>query len=165
MSDALNAAYASNTDVILQTLQAKCDAWSGDVFICSGFTDESRHIENGNTVTYTAMDFYFTLPKRGKDGLQGMSFEFNKHSLNAVQKLYTAVNAKARVKLTVREYVGSALDPAAALTLYASSITEHLFSHDRLTLVATFDDNTVNKSFPTLKYNAQNTPGLVHYGR
>lgn len=156
----LETVYASGGDVIINTVELTCPAWTGPVLICDGFEDQTCIDEDGVPKTYIAAGIDVALPKKNTQGAQTLTFAIDNVTGEAQQKIDQANEAEARISMTLRTYLAS--DKAApAENPYHMTVLSGTMQGTSVQIQAGFFD-LINTAWPRDLYTAEFAPGLKY---
>lgn len=162
MSEALERIYASApADAFaIHTLEVGNDAFSEPFRFVQGYQDLEATLETEETVTFMGAGIGMSLPKRGIQGREDLTFQLDGVTGEAVQAIRAAMDAGGPTTVTYRVFssadLSSPLENPVVLIATAAKIT---FSS--VAIIATFRD-FVNKAWPRLRYTLDLTPGLKY---
>lgn len=155
----LEQLYASaGPDVIIYTLELTCDAWPDPILICNGFEDQTCVTEDARTLTFLAAGIAISLPRRDNRGGQDLSFSIDNVTGEAQRKIDDALEAEARVTMTLRIYTASD-KTAPGETPYRFTVKDGQIEGSAVQIRAGFFD-MLNTAWPRKLYDLEFAPGL-----
>ena len=156
----LEQVYASGGDVLLNTLELSCAAWSEPILLCDGFEDQACITEDGRAVVFIASGIDVSLPSRGTSGGQTLSFAIDNVSGEAQQKVDAALEAEERMILTYRCYLASDKSGPAE-TPYRMTVLDGQIRGPSVQVEAGYYD-LINAAWPRDLYTTDFAPGLKY---
>lgn len=169
LSEALKEAYASadTSVVIVNTLELRHPAFTTPIRVVADFAPVSAKLETnapingGQTVTFEAFAFEFSLPEVIERGIPEMGIRIDNVSREIMRNIELAIPQPDKLEVTYRAYLSNSLtlgpqnDPPLHLTI--TSIEADAMSITAKASIADF----VNKKFPSKDYDERQFPGLI----
>ena len=158
----LSKAYAGDTgDIIIETVELKCSAWSDSIRMCNGFVEQSLYVnESGRMQLFLPTDIAVQEPKRDNRGSQSVQFILQNVTGEAQQRIEDAVNAGAKIEVLTRFYLASRKDRQASNTLKAT-VKSVRIDRMQVQVTAGFND-MLGTNFNRITYNADTAPCLMY---
>jgi len=156
----LETVYASGGDIIINTLELTCDAWSESIFLCDGFENQTCTDEDGREVTFTASGIAIALPKKDNSGNQKLVFQIDNVTGEAQALIDQAIEANERVTLIYRSFLASDKS-APPEPPYRMTVLSGTAQGVSLRIEAGFFD-LLNTAWPRDTYTATFAPGLKY---
>lgn len=156
----LDVYYSSgnSAQVLLQTLELRCAAWSERILICQGFEDQVCRLETGEVVTFLASAFDIALPKSEGSARQELQFGLDNVSRHAQMLLSQAIDQQAEVTLIRRAYLWPDLtapaEPPSVMTVLGAA-----FDASAAQVKAGLLD-LLNTRWPRVSYTLELAPGI-----
>lgn len=163
MSEALEQAYAANTQSPLVTVEFLHSAITGGAIrLVQGFYDITATLEDASSVTFTAIGMAFALPERGTDGRQDLQIQLD----NVSNEVWTEIKAaKAATRTTeekiickYRPYLESDLSAPAGST-YVLTVTKTSITRNSASIFASYTPIPEIR-YPLNRYFPNEYPGL-----
>ncbi len=159
----LERVYASGgPEVAIATLELSCDAWDDSLFLCQGFEDQVFTTEDARTVTFQAAGIDVAIPKRDNSGAQEVGFAIDNVTGEAQQRIDAALDAGAKVFLTLRIFLDTDRS-APAEPPYRMVVKSGKCSAATLEVTAGYYD-LINTAWPRDVYTTTFAPGLKYIG-
>lgn len=157
---AIATLYASGSEKvwIIPTLELRCPAWPGPIYICAGFDDVVATLETGSKVTFTAAAFDVALPKRDNSGNQSLTFAIDNVTGVAQQLIDQALEARQKITMVFRIFLSSDLS-APAEKPYRMSVLSGVMEGASVQLQAGYYD-LINLGWPRRRYTLDFAPCL-----
>lgn len=153
--------YASGgTEVLLYTVELTSAAWSDSIRICQGFEDHVVTTEDGRTVRFTGAGIDLSLPRRDASGNQNLRFAIDNVTGEAQQLIEQAIDADARIVLTMRTYIYPDLAAPAEFP-FVATVKSAQFGGTSVQVDAGFFD-LINTSWPRDLYTTNFAPGIKY---
>lgn len=152
--------YASGGDVIIDTFEQTCPAWTEPVLICGGFDDQTCTTEDGRVLTFLAAGIDVSLPRKSNSASQTLNFAIDNVIGEAQQKMDQAKAAGQQITQTYRRYLASDLsapaEPPYRMTALGASI-----EGSTVQISAGYAD-LINRAFPRDKLTTLNAPCMKY---
>ena len=152
--------YASGGDVIIDTLELTCPAWTEPVLICGGFEDVACTAEDGRSLQHIAAGIDVSLPKKSNSASQTLNFAIDNVLGEAQQKMDQAKAAGAPITQTYRRYLASDLsapaEPPIRMKAFGAGI-----EGTTVQITAGYGD-LINRAFPRDKLTTLNAPCMKY---
>jgi len=156
----LETVYASGGDIIIDTLELSCPAWSSSIFICNGFENHTCIDEDDREITFIAAGIAVALPKKNNSGAQMLTFAIDNITGEAQGLIDDALEAEERVTLIYRAFLASN-KTVPADTPYRMTVLSGDMQGSVIHIQAGFFD-LLNTAWPRDKYTASFAPGLKY---
>lgn len=157
----LEQVYASaGNDVIIETLELTCAAWSSSLALCNGFEDHECITEDGRTVMFLAAAIEVALPKRTNQGDQSLTFGLDNITGEAQGLIDASLDGDALIYITYRAYLNSDKS-APADAPYRMIVRGGTIQGSQVQVNAGFYD-LINTAWPRNFYTSEFSPGLKY---
>lgn len=156
----LETIYASGGDVIINTVELACPAWTSSIFICNGFENHVCIDEDAREITFIAAGIAIALPKKNNSGAQTLTFAIDNITGEAQGLIDLALESEERVTLIYRAFLASDKSVPAD-TPYRMTVLSGEMQGTVVQLQAGFFD-LLNTAWPRDKYTAAFAPGLKY---
>ena len=160
----LQRLYASGgTEVLIPTVELTCAAWPESLRLCHGFEDVTAVDEEGISKTYEAGAIEIALPKIDTSGTQLLTFGLDNVDGRAQRLQDEALEARQRVRLTLRQYLSTDLSAPAERPL-RFDVRDIAMEGSSVRVTAAFFD-LINTAWPRVYYTADFAPGIQYFQR
>lgn len=161
LTDAIKEAFALAPahQVVLNTLEIRQEGVQGPIFLVQARRPVIATDEDGNTRTFEACGFQFSLPPSNEEGFQSLNIAIDNVGRRLRTFIETAKGSKVAVEAKYRPYLSDDLTQpqmVPPLVLYLKDLQVTDF---QVTARATFMD-IVNKKFPRELYTRERFPSL-----
>lgn len=165
MSEALEQAYASNTQTPLHTIEFSHSGLSGGVLrLVRGYSSLTATLEDSSTVTFQASGFAISLPEKGTDGKQDLQIQLDNVSLEAYQQIKAAKDqsrvSNEKIICRYRAFLESDLSQPAG-GVYRLVVTKTSIDRSSVTVVASYAP-IPDISWPSKRYYPSSYPGVLY---
>ena len=163
MSEALEKAYASNTETPLVTLEFIHSSIT-TLRLVQAYQDITATLEDSTTVTFSAAAFGLSLPARSTDGRQDLTIQLDNVSETAYQaiKAVKAANRTTQEKMVCkyRPFLESNLNAPAGST-YTLTVANTVVTRNSVSITAVYTP-IPDIAWPVNRYFVTNFPGLKY---
>ena len=163
MTEALDQAYASNTQSPLVTVEFIHSAITGGAIrLVQGYYDITATLEDSSVVTFTAIGMAFELPERGTDGRQDLQIQLDNVSGEVWAEIKAAkVAARTtpeKIICKYRPFLESDLTAPAGAT-YQLTVTKTNITRSSASIFASYTPIPEIR-YPLNRYFPDQYPGL-----
>jgi hypothetical protein len=165
MTEALEKAYASNTETPLITLEFLHSALSGGALrLVQGYYDIEATLEDASTVTFSASGIGVELPANSVEGKQELKLQIDNVSNLVWTEIKAIVTAnrttQERVTCKYRPFLESDLSAPAGAT-YSLNVTRAIVNRNQANIMATYVPVPAI-SYPSKRYYSSIYPGVKY---
>lgn len=161
MSTVLDILRSSGgSDCEIHTLELTCSAWAAPLLLCNQFFDFTATTENGRTLTFVAVAFDASFPKKDNTGSQTLGIAIDNVTGEAQQRIDQANDAAAPIYITLRTYLESDPSAPAEPPYYFEAIGAEIEGPTVQFSAGYFD--WLNTAWPRFRYTDQFAPGVKY---
>jgi hypothetical protein len=161
LSTLIERVYASaGSEVIIDTIELACDAWTESLYIVKGFEDMTLGLDGVVFKTFMAAPISIALPKKSNQGNQSLNFAIDNVTGQAQRLIDTAIESEQRIRLTFRRYLNVDLTQPSENPFYATVLGGNV-SGTTVQIEAGFQD-LLNYMWPRKLYTTEFAPGLKY---
>lgn len=144
----------------LHTLEITCAAWPAPMLLCNQFFDFTGTTEDGRTLTWQAVAFDASFPKKDNSGSQTLGIAVDNVTGEA-QRLIDMANAAGEpIQMALRTYLEEYPDAPAEPPLYLEAMAAEI-EGPRTQFTAGYF-NLIDTAWPRFRYTDQFAPGIKY---
>lgn len=161
MSTILDVLRSSGgTECEVHTLEITCAAWADSLLICNQFEDFTGTAEDGRTLTFQAVAFDPSFPKKDNSGNQTIGIAVDNVTGEAQRRIDSANEAGAAIQMTLRTFIAEYPDAPAEPPLFLDALAATIEGPTTSFTAGYF--NLLETAWPRFRYTDQFSPGVKY---
>lgn len=161
MTTVLNILRSSGgTDCEVHTLEITSSAWPDALLLCNQFFDFTATTEDGRTLTFQAVAFDASFPRRDSSGTQSLGIAIDNVTGEAQRRVDLANEAKAPIFITLRTFLESNPSEPSEPPFYFEALSASMEGPTVQFTAGYFD--WLNTAWPRFRYTDKFSPGVKY---
>lgn len=161
MSTVLDILRSSGgSDCEVHTLEITCTAWTTPLLLCNQFFDFTGTTEDGRTLTFQAVAFGASFPKKDNSGSQTLGIAVDNVTGEAQRRIDQANEAGAGIKIALRTFLESDPSAPAEPPFFFDALAAEIEGPTVQFTAGYFD--LLDTAWPRFRYTDQFSPGVKY---